>query len=235
MRTSTTAICVIVLSFLLTPVEIVAGRGGGGGFGGGGFHGGSIGNAGNVSSRPYIPGGYSGYTYDVGPTTIEGDPPSGGGSGGSSAPTAFAGTGGGPPQQLQGGTGVYDPLGSGEADGPSWDSDWWAQDPRGADALAAETAEKSIGSAVDSLPRNYDTVYASGDRFYFSKGTFYQAAESGYQVVAPPVGIEVRGLPDAAELVTVGRQQYLLFKDIYYQALFSGSGVVYKVVEDPHS
>ena len=92
-----------------------------------------------------------------------------------------------------------------------------------------------IGTSVASLPRGCDTVHAAGVRYYYADGTFYQAADSAYQIVAPPIGIEVKQLPNAAEMATAGGQQYFVYNDTYYQALYGGSGVVYKVVEDPNS
>ena len=93
----------------------------------------------------------------------------------------------------------------------------------------------SVGSVVPSLPRFYDTLWAANARYYFAEGSFYQATDSGYQVVAPPIGIEVDQIPRTAEMVKVEGQQYFVYHDIYYQAFYSGSGVVYKVVEDPNS
>ena len=111
------------------------------------------------------------------------------------------------------------------------DSDWWSQDPR----AGAAATDVSIGTAVASLPRGCDTVYASNVPYYFSDGTYFQEADSGYRVVAPPIGIEVKQLPSTAEIVKVGSKQYLVYNDVYYQALYGGSGILYKVVEDPNS
>jgi len=206
----------------------------GGRFGGGGFHGGSIGNAGHVATLPYVPGAYYGYGYEIGPTTVEGDEgPTGGGT---SAPTAYSGTGGGPPQELQDGRGVYVPRGSGSGEGPSWDSDWWAQDPRaGGQTVTGHAGDLEVGTVVTSLPMDREMVIAEGVTYYYLEGTFFRATDAGYQIVAPPIGIEIRHLPSSAEMVEVGGKQYLLHDDTYYQALYSGSGIVYKVVEDPSS
>jgi hypothetical protein len=230
MKNPTTAICWIASAMLMVQGPLLAGRGG---FGGGGFHGGSIGNAGHVANRPYYSGGY--YGYAMGPTTFEGDEGLNSRGSGSAPPVAGTGTGGGPPEQLQDGRGVYVSQGATHSEGPSWDSDWWAQDPRSEAEIAAAAAatDVAVGSLVPSLPRDYDTLYAANARYYFAEGTFYQAAESGYQVVAPPIGIEVQQLPRTAEMVTVKSQQDAVCNDSYYQALYGGSGIVYKVVEDP--
>lgn len=81
----------------------------------------------------------------------------------------------------------------------------------------------------------YETAYLSSQRFYYYRGTFYVPTDSGFEVVAAPIGITVRIAPDGAELITVNGQQYLQTGDAYYQALYSGNGLVYKVVEDPRS
>jgi hypothetical protein len=204
-----------------------------GDFGGGGFHGGSIGNAGNVGNRPYLPGGYSGYGYDVGPVGFEGEgEPARGGS----SLSVHHGSATEPPAEPQDGRGVYVPRGEGTVEGPSWDTDWWSQDPRAAAEPAADLpTDPAVGTTVASLPRGHDTLYSAHDRYYFHDGTYYQPAEAGFRVVAPPIGIEVEQLPSAAELVEVDNQQYLVCKGIYYQALFAGSGIVYRVVDDPSS
>jgi hypothetical protein len=173
----------------------------------------------------------------MGSTTFEGDGDMNSRGSGSGAPVAGTGTGGGQPQELEDGRGVYVPLGATDPGGASWDSDWWAQDPRTEEEKAAGTAaaESRAGTVVSVLPRPYDVIYTSSGPYYFTKGTFFQAAESGYQVVAPPIGTEVRQLPREAEMLKVKGQQYFYCSDIYYQALYGGSGIVYKVVEDPNS
>jgi hypothetical protein len=232
MRDRTTAIGWIASVMLLVQGPLLAL---GGGVGVGGFHGGSIGNAGNVVNRPNYPGGY--YGYAMGPATVEGDEDLNPRGSGSAPPVAATGTGGGPPEELQDGTGIHVRKHAISDEGATWDSDWWAQDPRSEDekAAAAARAEADPGVVVASLPRYYDTVYAADGPYYFAEGKFFQATESGYQVVAPPIGIEVKDLPPAAEMVKVNGQQYFVYNDIYYQALYGGSGIVYKVVADPNS
>lgn len=233
MRPSTIAICWIASGILMAGGPALA-KGGGAGAGGG-FHAGSIGNAGIGNHRPYYPGGY-GYAYGMGETTFAGDEDLNPSSG--AAPVAKTGTGGGPPPApLEGGTGVYVPQGRTDPGGASWDSDWWAQDPRSEAEQAAIAAAIGAdhGTVVPSLPRGYDTLYSPSGRYYFVDGTFYQEADSGYQVVPAPIGIEVKQAPYGAEMVEVGSQQYFVYNDVYYQALYGGSGIVYRVVEDPNS
>ena len=234
MRKLTIAVCVIAVGILMIQGPLCAKGGGaahagGGAFGGGGFNGGSIGSAGHVNNHPNYGRGSYGYGYAMGPTSFEGDGDLGGSSGGS-APVAYGGTGGGPPDQPQDGTGVYKPRGSGDPDGPSWDSDWWAHDP---EPDAGKTPELDAGATLPSLPKGYDTVYLSSQPYYYNDGTYFESTDSGYAVVSAPVGITVTSLPNQAELITVDRQQLFQVGDAYYQALYSGNGLVYKVVEDP--
>ena len=238
MRATTIAICLIVCGVLMVQGPALGKGGGvghgGGGFSGGGFHGGSIGNAGNVNNHPYY-GGYYGWGYQMGPVGFEGDGNLGGSSG-STGVTAYTGTGGGPPGELQDGKGVNVAQGAIDPGGPSWDSDWWDHDPRSEAEVAASAAPAAAtGAAVQSLPRGTSTVYHSGSSYFYSDGVFYQASDSGYEVVAPPTGINVNQVPRDAEMVQIGNFQYFVYNDTYYQALYGGSGVVYQVVEDPHS
>ena len=239
MRATTIATCLIVWGVLMVQDPVLGkgggvGHAGGGGFGGGGFHGGSIGNAGNVNNHPYYGGDY-GWGYQMGPVGFEGDGDLGDSSGSASV-TAYTGTGGGPPGELQDGKGVNVPHGPVDPGGPSWDSDWWDHDPRsGEERAAAAAPDASTGTAVASLPRGTTTVYHSGSPYYYSDGVFYEPSDSGYEVVAPPLGITVNRLPRGAEIEKVGNLQYFVYNDTYYQALYGGSGVVYQVVEDPGS
>ena len=235
MRDRTKPIGWIATVMLLVQGPLLA-LGGGVGVGSGGFHGGSIGNAGQVVRRPNYPGGYGGYWgYAMGPATVEGDQDLNARRD-SAPPVAGTGTGGGPPEPLQDGKGINVRQGKINPEGAGWDSDWWAQDPRTEEqkAVASAAANATEGVVVASLPRGYDTVVGPEGRYYFSKGNFYQATDGGYQAVAPPIGLELKNIPSNAEMVKAGGQQYFVYNDIYYQALYGGSGIVYKVVEDPN-
>ena len=47
------------------------------------------------------------------------------------------------------------------------------------------------------------------------------------------MGATVSTLPHEGDWVKANNQQYYKSGGVYYQALYSGNGVVYKVVEDP--
>lgn len=91
-----------------------------------------------------------------------------------------------------------------------------------------------VGAIVTSLPDDSETVYASGETYYYSDGTYLQATDDGqYAVAAAPTGGTVKSLPADAKMVKVEDKQYFLYNDVYYEALYGGSGVVYLVVDDP--
>jgi len=85
------------------------------------------------------------------------------------------------------------------------------------------------------VPVGSENGYAASQRYYYWEGVFYPSAASGYEVIAPPIGATVSTIPGRSQLETVGGQQYFDLDGVYYQAFYSGSGLVYKVVEDPQS
>jgi outer membrane lipoprotein-sorting protein len=104
-----------------------------------------------------------------------------------------------------------------------------------ADYGVSMDASVVVGTSVTSLPMGGETVFLKSQRYYYFGGTFYESTDSGYRVVAAPIGVSVRTPPGGAELVTVNGKQYLQTPDAYYLALYSGHGLVYRVVEDPHA
>ena len=53
--------------------------------------------------------------------------------------------------------------------------------------------------------------------------------------VEAPIGARVDYVPDGAESRTVDGIVYFVFNDTYYRPFYSGSDVVYMVVENPES
>lgn len=217
-----------------------AGVAGGGGFGGGGFHGGSIGNPGPaIGGYGYYPGGYLNYGGVTNPTPETSNPL---GSGGGDQPyTVYGprepGAANEPPPKLKprGTVAPEDALDQGGPGDPltgHLNDDWWAV---GESAQGAAAEGPAVGAAVAKLPVGCDSGYVGSDQFFYRLGVFYAAESSGYEVIAPPVGATVRTIPGSAELVTVGQQQFFDLDGVYYQAFYEGSGLVYKVVQDPTS
>ena len=83
------------------------------------------------------------------------------------------------------------------------------------------------------LPPSNQTIYIDNRTYYYSDGNYYEADGSKYKTVKPPIGATVDSIPKDAKKTTVGDKTYFVFGETYYQAFYSGSNVVYKVVEKP--
>jgi hypothetical protein len=86
---------------------------------------------------------------------------------------------------------------------------------------------------VASLPREAAPVYAPGPTpYYYSNGSFVTPVQSGgYQVVAPPPGAMVSSPPPGAYQTTLNGVTYYVSGATYYEPVFSGSEVVYRVAQ----
>jgi hypothetical protein len=97
-----------------------------------------------------------------------------------------------------------------------------------------------VGATVENAPSQVTNVYVNGAEYGYSDGAYYdvkppadEASEPTFEVVAPPVGATVPELPEEAEKQTVGEQDYFVYANSWYQPFYSGSSVVYMVVEKP--
>jgi hypothetical protein len=83
-------------------------------------------------------------------------------------------------------------------------------------------------------------VTVNEQSYGYSNGAYYEVeppAEEGgeptFKTVEAPLGAEVDYVPDGAQSKTVDGVIYLVFEGTYYRPFYSGSDVVYKVVESP--
>ena len=229
-------VCVVALA-LLSGGNLAEAEGGGS-FGGGGFHGGSIGNPSPVTGGGYGYWGVPSFGPVTNPTPETSNPL---GSGGGDTYQVYGprepGAATDPPPKLEprGTVAPEDALDQGGPGDPLQGhlrDDWWEA---GESAQGAATEGPAVGTTVAKLPVGYKSGYVGDQQYAYREGVFYAAADSGYEVIAPPIGATVATIPGRAELVTVDSQQYFDLDGVYYQAFYSGSGLVYKVVEDPHS
>lgn len=65
--------------------------------------------------------------------------------------------------------------------------------------------------------------------YHYDAGVFYEPANGGYQVVAPPFGAIVPGLPPDAVSMQVGGDPYYYFGGTFYAPVQGG----YQVVRAP--
>lgn len=97
------------------------------------------------------------------------------------------------------------------------------------------------GAVVQVLPDASAPVHVEGAApLEYANGAFYQkqpasadAQAARYEVVKPPAGVVVTELPVGAEEKTAGDVAYYTHDGTWYRPFYSGSSVVYMVVEAP--
>lgn len=103
-----------------------------------------------------------------------------------------------------------------------------------------EVVPAPVGATVENAPSQVTNVYVNGEEYGYANGAYYDVeppaddqSEPTFDVVAPPIGATVPELPADAEKQTVGDQDYFVYADTWYKPFYSGSDVVYMVVEAP--
>ena len=87
-----------------------------------------------------------------------------------------------------------------------------------------------IGSILTTRPYGYRTVYYDDDPYYYYDGTYYLDSDSGYIVVAPPVGIIVPFYPRGAVQKYINGAIYYEFSGLYYKPVLWRGVTQYKTV-----
>ena len=88
----------------------------------------------------------------------------------------------------------------------------------------------SIGFTCGYLPYGYYPFYYGDDEYFFSNGLFYQYYNDTYTVVEPPVGAEIKSLPDKAQSIVINGEQYYELNGVYYRPVTKDDGtIVYEV------
>jgi hypothetical protein len=93
---------------------------------------------------------------------------------------------------------------------------------------------------VQELPEQTINVNVEGDTYQYANGAYYkekppekEGEPDSYEVVHPPAGATVQAIPEDATKESVGGQDYFVYGSTYYKPFYSGSSVVYMVVDDP--
>ncbi len=93
---------------------------------------------------------------------------------------------------------------------------------------------------MQHAPTQVTNVYVNDKEYGYSNGAYYEAkapkeegADPTFEIVAPPLGATVDSLPDGATSETVKGTAYFVYASTYYRPFYSGSDVVYMVVEKP--
>jgi hypothetical protein len=85
------------------------------------------------------------------------------------------------------------------------------------------------------LPPSCTNTYLGDTPYFDCGGAYYAQVSNGYEVVTPPIGATVAALPNGAVSKTINGVNYFTFAGTYYQPFYSGSDVIYKIVQDPTS
>ena len=102
-------------------------------------------------------------------------------------------------------------------------------------------AQAPTGAEVQSLPDATSNVKSgSGETYQYVNGTYYDEkpadtpdAAPSYEVVDAPLGAMVPDLPEDAKQQKVGDDTYFEYADTWYKPFYSGSDVVYQVIDKP--
>jgi len=102
-------------------------------------------------------------------------------------------------------------------------------------------AQAPTGAEVQSLPDATSNVKSgSGETYQYVNGTYYDEkpadtpdAAPSYEVVDAPLGAMVPDLPKDAKQQKVGDDTYFEYADTWYKPFYSGSDVVYQVIDKP--
>jgi len=88
----------------------------------------------------------------------------------------------------------------------------------------------SIGFTCGYLPYGYYSFYYGDDQYFFNDGLFYQYYNDTYTVVEPPIGAEIKSLPEKAQSIVINGEQYYELNGVYYRPVTKDDGtIVYEV------
>jgi hypothetical protein len=103
-----------------------------------------------------------------------------------------------------------------------------------------EVAPAPVGATVENPPSQVVNVTVNEENYGYANGVYYdvvppeeEGGEPTYEVIAPPIGALVPSLPEGSTSTTIDGNAYFIYNDTYYRPFYSGSDVVYQVVEDP--
>lgn len=111
--------------------------------------------------------------------------------------------------------------------------DWWDDDDEGEAALLGLVGGLVIGAMVAKPPKNAQPTNVGGQQYYYSDGTYYQPTGGQYQVVSPPLGVEVDRIPAGAHKFEIGDVTYFVAGEVYYRVYYRGADPVFQVVNNP--
>jgi len=88
-----------------------------------------------------------------------------------------------------------------------------------------------LGTVVTSLPARSTVVVRDSSRYYYKGGVYYLQGPKGFQVILPPVGCRIQGLPLGYRRVPVGENIYFYYFGTFYKQ--SANSDNYDIVKAP--
>ncbi len=89
-----------------------------------------------------------------------------------------------------------------------------------------------FGFRINVLPFGYSRIYVGPNPYYYNEGIYYRSyGNTGYEVVAPPLGATVNKLPANARVTVINGQKYYELGGTFYQEEISENNKLsYRVV-----
>ncbi len=89
-----------------------------------------------------------------------------------------------------------------------------------------------FGFRINALPFGYSRIYVGPNPYYYNEGVYYRSyGNTGYEVVAPPLGATVNKLPANARATVINGQKYYELGGTFYQEEISENNKLsYRVV-----
>ena len=83
-----------------------------------------------------------------------------------------------------------------------------------------------LGVSIGVLPYGYYPFYWDNMWWYYSGGLYYQQQNNQYTVVEPPLGAEIKELPEGAQSIVINGVQYYELNGVYYQPVTKDDGTL---------
>jgi hypothetical protein len=85
---------------------------------------------------------------------------------------------------------------------------------------------------VKVLPTNYIQIVLNDLNYFYHYGTYYVAVGKKFEVVKPPLGLQVDELPNGYKLVSNNGRTYYVVDGVTYKRIVLESGIrVFQVIE----
>ena len=88
-----------------------------------------------------------------------------------------------------------------------------------------------LGTVIASLPVRSVVVMKDSTSYYYKNGLYYLPHPKGFQLVLPPAGCRIHGLPIGYRRVRVGEKIYFYYFGTFYEQV--GNSDNYEIIKGP--